>query len=273
MVADGTNVAWAAALAVPTVVVAILCSILANEITSYGTKAGLWIVKAVVRLLPEHLQDRYREEWTCDVLNRSDNGSHHLSSLVWALGIAVSAIRLSRPHRAIRAWIDAEVRSTGTGPVLPFFAGLALVNELSLQAAGLKLFLVGGGFALSTCFLTACARRWRPSGYVATKGYASAFSASLMIVLSGCTALAAYAMAGGIAGALAADVVSGLIVGWMAWSLLRTPDAILATVTPTVILGVWVDPVLAVTVLAASLLLPTLRVADSVVSRLVSSSP
>lgn len=99
---------WGSALAVPVVVVAIVCSILAAEMLSYGTKTGLWFVRQTVRLLPEYKRERYEEEWSADVLAKSDGDKHHLSAMLWGALTVWAAIAQSGVRERLTAYVRSD---------------------------------------------------------------------------------------------------------------------------------------------------------------------
>lgn len=137
---------WAVALTVPAVVMAIVCSMAANELTSYGTKLGLRVVRLAARLLPPPDRDRFIEEWSADVLAKSDHGKHELTALAWALGTLVAAVRRSRASARFQQWAWTD----GTEPAITFlWLDLLLVLAVLSVRPGQVVVLLGVVFGLA----------------------------------------------------------------------------------------------------------------------------
>ena len=83
-------------------------TILVAQILSYGTRTGLRLVRLATRLLPAVQRDRYREEWTRNVEDRSDGDQHHFAAMLWGLGTLPAAAVRSQVNRRFPAWLLAD---------------------------------------------------------------------------------------------------------------------------------------------------------------------
>jgi len=253
-------ISWSDAAAVPVVVVAVLSSIVAAELLSYGTTTALWLVRTAAAVLPAAQRDRFREEWTEHVLTKSANGEHNLTALIWALGIVVSAVRLSRPGHHVLSWTRMELDSTGNGPVLAFAVGIGIASSVGPTTTGLLLGATSGsGLLVVLCCMTWVGRRHRPSGYVASKGYVGCLSSALMLAAGATIGVAWGDAVNAVAGGRIGAVASGIVLGWLGWSLLRPADAILTMITAALTINTIGDIDSALLVLLGTTVSPAAR--------------
>lgn len=147
---------WGTALTIPVIVVAVVCSIVATELSSYGTKLGLWLVRVSANLISDSKRDRWIAEWSADVATKSDGGKHEISALIWALGAPVAAARTSDvPARLNEALVPSNVLVLG-------IMGMVLANprdRLGITHVGKDALLFGVTVGMGSVLVTAVVRR------------------------------------------------------------------------------------------------------------------